>query len=404
MPTTAEKFGRVDADGTVHVLDGDTWRIVGSFPDGSSEEALAYFQRKYEDLAATVALAEQRLKASAHPKDLRQQVKKLQEDLLQPSAVGDLESLRARVSAVASALPALEEKRKAESETQVKEAREVRTALVAEIEKLAAEDSSKIRWKQATTAIAELFEKWQAHQQNGPRLPKKDADELWGRFRKARSHLEKARRAHFQQLDERSKEAKTVKRELISQAESLAPKGAAGIPTYRSLLEKWKGAPRASRSVEDTLWAQFKAAGDALYADKAAQDKKDDESNSVNYEKKNALVGEFKDILTLMDRTQASARLRLFHQKFQAVGPVPKKHVKSLDEQVKKFDVHVKALEEDFWKKNDPEKKARSASMADQLRASIAELEEQILAATGAEKERLQGELETKRSWLGVLD
>jgi uncharacterized small protein (DUF1192 family) len=42
--------------------------------------------------------------------------------------------------------------------------------------------------------------------------------------------------------------------------------------------------------------------------------------------------------------------------------------------------------------------------MADQLRASIAELEEQILAATGAEKERLQGELETKRSWLGVLD
>jgi hypothetical protein len=404
MPTTAEHFGRVDADGTVRVLDGETWREVGSFPDGTAEEALAYFQRKYDDLAATVTLAEQRLKASASPKDLRQHVTKLSADLVAPSAVGDLESLRKRVATIESAIPALEEKRKAESETLVKEALEVRTALVVEIEKLASENPAKIRWKQATTAMSDLFEKWQAHQHSGPRLPKKDADELWNRFRKARTELEKARRAHFQHLDERSKAAKTIKRDLISQAEALAAKGATAIPIYRSLLEKWKVSPRATRTIEDKLWAQFKAAGDVLYEHKAAQDRKDDEENSANYVQKKALLEEFMDILTLTHRDEASARLRVFHQKYQALGPVPKKHQRAIDDRVKKFDVHVKALEEDFWKKNDPEKQARSASMADQLRSSIVELEDELLAASGAEKERLQAELETKRSWLSVLD
>jgi hypothetical protein len=269
---------------------------------------------------------------------------------------------------------------------------------------LAAQDPAGVRWKQATDTIASLFEAWQNHQQTGPRLPKKDADELWNRFRKARTQLEKARRAHFAQLDERSKEAKAIKRDLITQAEALGSKGTAGIPAYRALLEKWKTAPRASRSVEDGLWAKFKAAGDALYAQKAEQDKKDDEVNSVNLESKSALLDEFHDILQMTDRQQASEKLRLFHTKFSAIGPVPKKNVRSVDDRVKKLDAHVKGLNEEFWVKNDPEKKARSSSMADQLRAAIADLEKQLETASGSEKERLSAELETKLSWLQVVD
>jgi hypothetical protein len=401
---TSTEFGRVDPDGTVHVLDGDQWRPVGSFPDGSPDEALAYFQRKYADLAAGVTLAEQRLKASAPIKDLRAQVQKLTDDLLSPAAVGDLPALRARVNAVAEALPAREEEQKAANEAQVTEALAFRTDLVIQIEALAAKDPASVRWKQATDTIASLFDAWQNHQQTGPRLPKKEADELWNRFRKARTQLERARRAHFAQLDERSKEAKTIKRDLISQAEALASKGAQGIPAYRALLEKWKAAPRASRSIEDGLWAKFKAAGDALYAQKAEQDKKDDEVNAVNLESKSALLDEFQDILQMTDRQQASDRLRLFHTKFSAIGPVPKRDVRSVDDRVKKLDAHVKSLNEEFWVKNDPEKKARSSSMADQLRAAIADLEKQLETASGSEKERLSAELETKLSWLQVVD
>jgi hypothetical protein len=404
MASTAEAFGRVDADGTVSVRDGDNWRVVGSYPDGSPDEALAYFQRKYDELQAMVTLAEQRLKASAPTKDLRQQITKLTADLREPAAVGDLASLRQRVAAVEAELPAREEQQKAESQIQVAQALEFRTSLVVEMEKLSGQDPAKIRWKQATDSMTSLFEQWQNHQQTGPRLPKKEADELWSRFRKARTSLEKARRTHFHELDERSKEAKTIKRDLITQAEALADKGAAGIPAYRALLEKWKAAPRASRSVEDSLWTQFKAAGDILYAEKAAADKKDDEVNSVNFEKKSALLDEFADVLAVTNRDDAAARLRLFHQRFAQIGPVPKKHVRAIDDRVKKLDAHVKGLEAEFWQKNDPEKKARSDSMADQLRASIGELESRIASASDAEKKDLEAELETKRAWLAVVD
>jgi hypothetical protein len=404
MATSADAFGRVDDDGTVSVREDQTWRAVGSFPDGTPEEALAYFTRKFDDLEATVSLAEQRVKAGAAVRDITKQLDRLDKDLVEPAAVGDIVALRARVQALREQLPTLGAKQDEASQAAVAEALAHREKIVADMEGIAAQDPSKVRWKQATATMTELFEAWQTHQQTGPRVPKKTADELWGRFRTARNTVEKARRAYFQDLDKASKEAKTVKKELIAAAESLVEKGAAGISGYRNLLDKWKEAPRASKSVEDGLWAQFKKAGDALYGAKAEEEKRDDETNSVNAESKKALLAEFADILTLSDRDQASQRLRNFHTRFAALGPVPKKDVRAIDDQVKKLDVHVKSLEQEFWTKNDPEKKARSESMTGQLTAAIEELESKIQGASGAEKADLKSELATKKAWLAVLN
>jgi hypothetical protein len=404
MATSADAFGRVDDDGTVSVREGQTWRAVGSFPDGTPEEALAYFTRKFEDLEATVSLAEQRVKAGAAVRDITKQLDRLDKDLVEPAAVGDIVALRERVQALREKLPTLEAKQDEASQTAIAEALAHREKIVADMEAIAAQDPSKVRWKQATTTMTELFEAWQSHQQTGPRVPKKTADELWSRFRTARNTLEKARRAYFQELDKASKEAKAAKKELIAAAEALVEKGAAGISGYRNLLDKWKEAPRASKSVEDGLWAQFKKAGDALYGAKAEEEKRDDETNSVNAESKRALLAEFADILTLSDRDQASQRLRTFHTRFAALGPVPKKDLRAIDDQVKKLDTHVKSLEQEFWTKNDPEKKARSESMTGQLTAAIEELESKIEGASGTEKANLESELATKKAWLAVLN
>jgi hypothetical protein len=404
MATSADAFGRVDDDGTVSVREGQTWRAVGSFPDGTPEEALAYFTRKFEDLEATVSLAEQRVKAGAAVRDITKQLDRLDKDLVEPAAVGDIVALRERVQALREKLPTLEAKQDEASQTAIAEALAHREKIVADMEAIAAQDPSKVRWKQATTTMTELFEAWQSHQQTGPRVPKKTADELWSRFRTARNTLEKARRAYFQELDKASKEAKAAKKELIAAAEALVEKGAAGISGYRNLLDKWKEAPRASKSVEDGLWAQFKKAGDALYGAKAEEEKRDDETNSVNAESKRALLAEFADILTLSDRDQASQRLRTFHTRFAALGPVPKKDLRTIDDQAKKLDAHVKSLEQEFWTKNDPEKKARSESMTGQLTAAIEELESKIQGASGTEKADLESELATKKAWLAVLN
>ena len=404
MALEANTHGRVDDDGTVLVHDGGTWRPVGSFPDGTPAEALAYFERKFQDLEAKVTLTEQRLAAKAPVKDLATQIDKLIQDLAEPSAVGDLGALRQRAQSLQEALPALVDAQKQESEAALQEALATRETIVKAMEELAAEDVQKIRWKAAGARMAELFDQWQKHQQTGPRIPKKTADVLWGRFRTAKNSLEKARRSHFQELEAKTKESKNVKKALIEQAEALAPQGSAGIAAYQKLLTQWKAAPRAQRSVEDALWAKFKAAGDVLYQQKAEQDAQEDQANAGNLELKLALISDFGDILTLTDRDAATTRLRLFHEKFSTIGPVPKKDVRSIDQSVKKFDTHVRTLDQEFWSKNDPEKKARSSSMAEQLVDAIADLEAKIGQVSGTEKSELEAELETKKAWLAVVE
>ena len=59
------QWGRVDETGTVFVTDRGTERAVGQYPDGSPEEALAYFTRKYAELEGQVRLLEQRARGGA---------------------------------------------------------------------------------------------------------------------------------------------------------------------------------------------------------------------------------------------------------------------------------------------------------------------------------------------------
>ncbi len=408
MSELATEWGRVDSSGTVFVkLDGD-WVGVGSFPDGTPEEALALYEKKHQDLESQVALAEQRIKAGANVKDVTRSITKLTADLATPSSVGDIASLRARVASLAEALGPLMEAQKAEKEKAQADAIAHREALVVRMEALAAADPATIRWKDTTAQVTELFSAWQEHQQTGPRLPKATGDELWKRFRTARNTLDRLRRAHFHERDKTNKEAKSAKRVLIEKAEALAPQGAGGIPAYRALLEEWKKAPRASRSVDEALWAKFKAAGDALYQAKTAEDEAADAANTANGEAKLALVEKYASILEATDHEDASAKLRSFHDEFKKIGPVPRAMVKTIDQKVRAFDARVKTLQEKHWRDNDPEKKARSNSFLEQLTEQIEALDAAIAeaekAGDSAAVKDLTEEREAKVSWRNALD
>jgi len=407
MVNTNNPWGRVTEDGTVEVTIEGTWHAVGSYPDGSPEEALALFVRKFDDLEAQVKLAEQRAKAGAPAKDLSRALNKLVDDLTSAAAVGDYVSLRARVDTLTATISQLIEAQAKEREEAVAAAMMEREAIVAEIEALASKDLGRIRWKETSAQVDALFERWKTHQQNGPRLPKSAADELWKRFKAARNTLDRAKRQHFQDRDKAAKASKAVKRELIEKAEALAPKGADGIPAYRALLEEWKKSPRAARSIEDQLWAHFKAAGDVLYQAKTQQAEAEDEANRENGEAKQKLVSEFSDILSMSDHREAVERLRLFHDRFRQIGPVPRSMLKSIDAEVKKFDQHVKKLEAEHWEKTDPEKQARSQSFLDQIEDQIADLEAAQKAAEAAgdaaKASALGEEIATKVAWKKVL-
>ena len=410
MSSVAENenaWGRVDETGTVYVREGDGERVVGQYPDGTAEEALAYYERKYAELAGQVGLLEQRARRGAPAADIAKTVGTLTEAVRNAHAVGDLASLERRLEALSGTVSELTEKQSAEAKAALDKAIAERTSLVEEAEKLAAQDPAKAQWKQVTATLDDIFARWQKHQQEGPRLPKNESNELWKRFRAARTTVEQHRRAFFAELDSAHKDAKARKERLAERAEALIPRGVEGIPAYRALLDEWKSAGRAGKKIDDALWNRFKAAGDALYSAKAEVDAKESVEFSANLEQKLALLEEAEPLLTATDRVSAKEKLASIQRRWDAIGKVPREQVKVLEDRLRKVEAAVRKLDEDHWRRENPERKARAEGMTSQLQDLIAKLEAELAEAkqSGDQKRAQQAQeaLDARKAWLDAL-
>lgn len=407
MANEQAPWGRVGDDGTVYVREADGERAVGSYPDATPEEALAYFERKFTELQGQVSLVEQRVRGGAPAADVAKTIAALTEAVAGANAVGDLASLTERLGRLSGSVGELTEKQSAEARAAVDAAIADREALVAEVEALAAQDPAKAQWKQVSAKLDELFTRWQAAQKDGPRLPKTVADDFWKRFRAARTTIETHRKAFFAELDSTHKESRTRKQELAERAEALIGKGSAGIPDYRRLLDEWKLAGRAGKKVDDALWARFKAAGDALYAAKAEVDAQENEAFAGNLEQKLELLVEAEKLLTATDRDVAKQTLLGIQRKWDAIGKVPRDAMRSVEDRMRKVEAAVKKLDDDHWNKTDPEKVARSTGLAAQLSGAIEKLERELAAAKAAGDTRkikdAEEALAARRVWLDAL-
>jgi len=400
-------WGRVDETGTVFVREGESERAVGQYPDGTAEEALAYFERKYTELAGQVTLLEQRIKRGTAGADVAGTIAALKDSIASARAVGDLASLRTRLDALDGAVGELTEKQTADAKAALDAAIAERTAIVEEAEALAAQDPAKAQWKQVSAALDDIFARWQKQQRDGPRLPKSDSNDLWKRFRAARTTIETHRKAFFAELDSGHRDARDKKQRLVERAESLIPQGSAGITAYRNLLDEWKLSGRAGKKFDDALWAKFKAAGDALFAAKSEQDAKDDEEFAVNLEAKLALLVDAELLLAEKDRSEARRKLIAIEEKWDKIGKVPRDKVKSTEDRLRKVEAAVRKLEDDSWHATNPERQARSEGLARQLQESIDKLErelEQARASGDARKvAQAQEALDARKLWLNAL-
>ncbi len=400
-------WGRVDETGTVFVREAEGERAVGQYPDGTAEEALAYFERKFTELAGQVTLLEQRAKRGAPAADVAKAVKALSATVTTANAVGDLSSLATRLQALSGTVGELTEKQTEESKAAVQAAVVERTAIVEEAEKLAAQDPAKAQWKQVSAQLDELFARWQKHQADGPRLPKAEGNELWKRFREARATIDGHRKAFFSELDAVHKDARLRKQELVEKAEALAPKGADGVPAYRTLLDEWKLAGRAGKKLDDSLWARFKAAGDVLYQAKTEVDAQDNVEFEANLALKLELLTEAEALLTETDRVVAKQKIADIQRRWEKIGKVPRDKVKPVEDRLRKVETAVRKLDEEHWNRTDPEKVARAEGFSGLLADAIAKLERELEAAkaSGDKKKIAAAEeaLATRKAWLGGI-
>lgn len=408
-PSESVRHGRVGEDGTVYVVAADgSERAVGSYPGASDEEALAYFARKYDELAATADLLAQRVAhtdVSAH--DARQSLAHLKEQIGEANVVGDLEALRSTVGSLEEAIRA---KGAAEAEHRAAakaEAAVEREKLVAEAEKLAATEPAKIQWKQSSARVRELLEEWKAHQRSGPRLDKDVEGELWKRFSHARTSFDKTRKAWFARLDEEHGQAKATKEALVKEAEALSGSTDWG-PTagaFKRLMQDWKRAGRASRADDDALWKRFKAAQDAFFNAKDEVVAAEEAEFSENLKVKEGLLVEAEAIRIDADNLDAAkAELRKIQDKWDAAGKVPRNDIRRVENRLRAVEQKVRDIEDRQWKQSDPELTARAASLAGQLERAVQGLEADLAAAQAAGDDTkvaaIESELATKKLWL----
>lgn len=401
-------FGRIDSQGNVWVQDGDTERMIGSFPEGLPSDPFALYTRRYADLEATIKLFEDRL-ASLGPKEIDQTLATLKEAVDQPNAIGDLPALRARVQAVEERAQARKEEAKEERRLAKEHALEERTALVERAEAILAKESSKIHWKQSGQILRDLLEEWKQLQRRGPRLDKAAEDELWKRFSATRTQFDRRRRQYFSELDERQGQAKRVKEEIIARAEALKDSTNWGETSnaFRELMEQWKRAPRASRREDDALWARFRAAQQAFFDARHRNDLAVDSEYQANLSAKEDLLKEAEALLPITNQEEAKAALRSIQDRWAEIGRVPSEHFRKIEARLRAVEDELRKAEEAEWRRTNPETRARATGMLGQLEEQLdqlrADLEEAKASGHEAKVRELTQALETKQAWFDQI-
>ncbi|WP_326947983.1 DUF349 domain-containing protein [Arthrobacter sp. RIT-PI-e] len=405
----AGKFARVEEDGHVFLLVDGAEHPVGQYPDASREEALAYFVRKYDDVASQVALLEQRVQAKAPSSDMAKTAKHLRTQVGERKMVGDVLALEARIDTLLEAVRGIEQAERAvQDELKAKELA-AREAIVAEAEELAGRDPSTVQWKASSTRMNELFELWKAAQKNGPRLGRGTEDALWKRFRSSRTVFDRHRRAYFSQLDTDNAEAKQAKEALITRAEQLADSTDWGqtAAEYRRLMDEWKASKRASRKDDDALWARFRAAQDRFFEARKSVNEAVDEEYAGNLVVKEALLKEAQQILPVRDLAAARKALTSIRDRWDAAGKVPRADMGRIDGALRQVEDAVKSAEDENWTRTNPETKARTNSALSQLEATIAQLKEDLAAAERAGDAKkiasAREALAAREQWLEML-
>ncbi len=401
------RFGRVDDDGHVFVTVDDEEREVGSYPGATPDEALQYFARKYDELAASADLLEARLgNPDVSAKEVADGLSTLKEHVETTGVVGDIPALLATVERVEAGLGA---KRAHEAEHRAAaraEAAEQREAIVAEAETIAAQPPGSTQWKTSGERMRALLDDWKQHQRTGAKLDKATESALWTRFSHARNSFDKNRRAWFADLETSRADARSAKESLVAEAEALST-STDWTPTaraFKQLMDRWRAAGRASRADDDALWERFRAAQDAFFTAKDQVAAAEDEEFRANLVVKEEILLEAEALLPVTDVETAKASLRGIQDRWEKAGKVPRADLERVEKRMRRVETAVREADEQRWTRTNPEVAARARSLVDQLESSVAAIETDVAAAEakGDAKaaEAARGRLAAQQEWL----
>lgn len=396
-----DRWGRVDAEGTVYVRTEDGERAVGSWQAGEPAEGLVHFARRFDDLRTECELLHSRLESgNGDPKQALASARHLRESLAEAAVVGDLVGLVARADYVIARAEQAVTASKHAREAARAEAVQRKQALVDEAETIAAEAT---QWKSAGDRLREILEEWKAVKG----VDRKTDEQLWKRFAKARDTFNRRRGSHFAELDRTRAAARARKQELVEEAEGLVDSDDWG-PTasrYKQLMVEWKAAGRAPKDADDALWQRFRAAQDAFFARRSSVFDERDAEFVANAKAKEELLAEADAIDPgAVGLEAARAHLHRIQDQWDQIGKVPRERVRELEGKLRAIEERVRSAADAQWRRTDPEAEARAA----QFRERVEQFEAQAAKARAAGDRRRAEQAEAQaaqwREWLAAAE
>lgn len=378
-PGAASDFGYVAEDGAAFVKlpDGNEqqvgqWTTTDAAGNLDIKAAIAFYASKYNALVTEIDLAAARLaEGKSDPKDARAVAEKVREATLNPSFIGDLTALAARIGQLEVLIEVREEvigQERAEFREKILKERE---ELADQAEALADSQSYKKTFEQYQVII----EKWKTL----PRFDRHREDELWKRISKSRNSFDKRRRAYFAELDVKRSEAKATKEAIIKRA-ALLSGSRDWVKTsgdFRKLLDEWKAAGRAGKA-DDKLWEKFKAEQDKFYDARksvyAERDKEELDALAV----KEKLAAQAEALLPITNIGNARNQLRQIQDQWEKAGRVPKNNVRQIEGRLEKVEKEIRAFGQS---KVDPKKRGRALDTLDQFQQAVDKYTRQLQRA-----------------------
>ncbi len=390
--TLSNEYGRADEQGNVFLNTPNGEVKVGQYAAGDPAEGLAFFTKRFVDLKTEASLALTRLTEGKGSFDaINSLIERLKNTVTNPNALGpisELDELATKLSVV------LEEQKQ---QAQVKKAALKEQALKRreEIAALAQSLAKSNSWKSTSEQFKSLLDEWKKLAS----FDRAKEQELWKQFSSARSSFDKARRAHFANLDKARGEANEAKTKLIKKANELADskEWATTTAAFKKLMTEWKNLPRAAKAEEEKLWNSFKAAQDRFFEARNAANSERDVELKANLSVKQELAKLAEQILPIKNVDEAKAALREIQEKWEKAGHVPKADRDKIERRLKAVEDEVRKHVEDIWRKTKPEVIERANVLVSSFEKTLAKIEADIALALAKGDDKKAADLKAQQ-------
>jgi len=197
-------------------------------------------------------------------------------------------------------------------------------------------------WNAKTREVQAIQDQWNAIKGGMPREKGKEVSKsFWSTLKQFFKHKSE----FFAKLEAKREANYKAKSELVQQVKEILEKGDYSAPNTNRIIDlqkKWKTIGHVPEKYKDSLFEEFKAACDTYFNNKRDESKVQDSEYDKNLAAKTAICEEIEKLVS--EGETNLGRLPEFKKAFNAIGFVPRKEMKPIQDRfIKAINSYVKS-------------------------------------------------------------